>query len=364
MRSYPGFQNQRFKTYFDNEIYLPYVNFIYLPITIFLAFVITDFIHFGDQCIMPIILRVVLAGMMAGAAYYCINHRPNVLQQLESVTLITSALFLVVVGRIAIGFGNYDYQGGVILVMIYIGTFSRLSARYSLITLTCILASYLIGLSPLLYAAEPAHELEIISIYLSTYVLVAAACLRRELEVHKRFSQSEQLRKQAIQLRKQSSLFEALSYQDALTGCYNRLYLHQVIEPNINRRQSMTTIMIDIDHFKSINDTYGHQTGDMVIKDIAHAIQAKLPQSSNLFRYGGEEFLIVSQGLDVKQAQQLADDLLSSPDAVTLDVTVSVGVKHIERAIGSVEQLIEDADRALYQSKKNGRNCISWCQVA
>ena len=126
----------------------------------------------------------------------------------------------------------------------------------------------------------------------------------------------------------------------------------------------MTTIMIDIDHFKSINDTYGHQTGDMVIKDLAQAIKAKLPPSSNLFRYGGEEFLIVSQGLEVNQAEQLAKDLLSSPEAITLDVTVSVGVKHIERAIGSVEQLIEDADRALYQSKKNGRNCISWCQVA
>ena len=364
MRSYPGFQNQRFKTYFDNEIYLPYVNFIYLPITIFLAFIITDFIHFGDQCIMPIVLRVILSALMAGAAYYCINNRPNILQQLESLLLITSALFLVVVGRIAIGFGNYDYQGGVSLVMIYLGTFSRLSARYSLFTLTCILASYLIGLSPLLYAAEPAHELEIISIYLATYVLVAAASLRRDLEVHKRFSQSEQLRKQAIQLRKQSNLFEALSYQDALTGCYNRLYLHQVIEPNINRNQSMTTIMIDIDHFKSVNDTYGHQTGDMVIKELAKAIKAKLPVKSNLFRYGGEEFLIIAQGLNSTQAQQLSDSLLTSPSKLSLDVTVSVGVKHIDRAVGSVEQLIEDADRALYQSKKNGRNCISWCTVS
>ena len=143
--------------------------------------------------------------------------------------------------------------------MIYIGTFSRLSAKYSITTLSFIFSAYLIGLSPLLYEAEPTHEIETISVYLSGYVLISAACIRRDLEVHKRFAQSEQLRKQAIQLRKQSNMFEALSYKDALTGCYNRLYFQQVIGPSINRKQSITLIMIDIDHFKAINDIYGHQ---------------------------------------------------------------------------------------------------------
>lgn len=360
MRSYPGFQNQRFKTYFDNEIYLPYVKFIYVPITIFFTFIISDYINFGAQCIFPVVLRTVLFVIMMFVAAYCIKHKPNHLQQLEASLLVISALFLVYVGRIAIDFGNLDYQGGTILVMIYVGTFSRMSARYSLSALTIIFLCYLVGLAPPLYAAEPSHELETISVYASAYILIAASCLRRDFEVHKRFTQSEQLRKQAIQLRKQSNLFEALSYQDALTGCYNRLYLHQVIEPNIDRQLSMTTIMIDVDHFKSINDTYGHQTGDAVIKDLAEAIQDTLPQHSTCFRYGGEEFLVIIQNESEVSIKQLADDLLACPAQLRFEVTVSIGVKHVTQALGSVEQLINDADQALYSSKKKGRNCISW----
>ena len=253
MRSYSGFKNQRFKTYFDNEIYLPYINFIYIPISIFCAFIVTDYIHFGTECVTPIIFRVLLFLLMMAVARYCITNKPNVLELIESTFLVISALFLVYVGRLAIELSNFDYQGGIILVMIYIGTFSRLSVKYSISTLSFIFLAYLIGLAPQLYEAEPSHEIETISVYASAYILIAASCLRRDFEVHKRFTQSEQLRKQAIQLRKQSNMFEALSYQDALTGCYNRLYLHQVIEPSIDRQLSITSIMIDIDHFKSIN---------------------------------------------------------------------------------------------------------------
>lgn len=360
MRSYSGFKNQRFKTYFDNEIYLPYINFIYIPISIFCAFIVTDYIHFGTECITPIIFRIILFLLMMAVARYCIRNTPNVLELIESTFLIISSLFLVYVGRLAIELNNYDYQGGVILVMIYIGTFSRLSAKYSITTLSFIFSAYLIGLAPLLYEAEPKHEIEMISIYLAAYILISSACIRRDLEVHKRFAQSEQLRKQAIQLRKQSNLFEALSYQDALTGCYNRLYLHQVIEPNIDRQLSMTAIMIDVDHFKSINDTFGHQTGDAVIKELAEAIQNALPEHSTCFRYGGEEFLIIIQNESESGIRVLTNDLLACPTKLRFEVTVSIGIKHATQALGSVEQLINDADQALYSSKKKGRNCVSW----
>ncbi len=362
MRAYSGFKNQRFKTYFDNEIYLPYVKSIYIPITIFFAFIVTDLIHFGAECIMPALLRAIIVIAMWFSASYCIKYRPSSLQRLEAAFLIISALFLVYVGRFAIELGDFDYQGGIILVMIYVGTFSRMSARYSITALTFIFLSYIIGLSPSLYAAEPNHEIETISVYISAYILIAAACLRRDFEVHKRFTQSEQLRKQAIQLRKQSNEYEALSYKDALTGCYNRLYLHQVIEPNIDRQLSMTTIMIDVDHFKSINDTYGHQTGDFVIKDLAEAIQGTLPKHSTCFRYGGEEFLIIIQGENKANILTLGEHLLTCANKLRFEVTVSIGIKHVSQALGSVEQLINDADQALYLSKKNGRNCISWTE--
>ncbi|MFS1973093.1 GGDEF domain-containing protein [Vibrio splendidus] len=311
---------------------MPYINFIYIPISIFCAFIVTDYIHFGTECVTPIIFRALLFLLMMAVARYCITNKPNVLELIESTFLVISSLFLVYVGRLAIELSNFDYQGGIILVMIYIGTFSRLSVKYSISTLSFIFLAYLIGLAPQLYEAEPSHEIETISVYASAYILIAASCLRRDFEVHKRFTQSEQLRKQAIQLRKQSNMFEALSYQDALTGCYNRLYLHQVIEPSIDRQLSITSIMIDIDHFKSINDTYGHQMGDMVMV----------------------------QGETEASIESLVNSLLESPSRLRLEVTISIGVKHAPQALGSVEQLIDDADQALYISKKSGRNKIPW----
>ncbi|MEZ9765612.1 GGDEF domain-containing protein [Vibrio splendidus] len=339
---------------------MPYINFIYIPISIFCAFIVTDYIHFGTECLTPIICRIILFLIMMAVARYCITNKPNVLELVESSFLIVCSIFLLYVGRLAIELNNFDYQGGIILVMIYIGTFSRLSVKYSISTLSFIFLAYLIGLAPQLYQVEPSHEIETISVYASAYILIAASCLRRDFEVHKRFTQSEQLRKQAIQLRKQSNMFEALSYQDALTGCYNRLYLHQVIEPSIDRQLSITSIMIDIDHFKSINDTYGHQMGDMVIKELADEIQKRLPTSSNCFRYGGEEFLVMVQGETEASIQSLVDSLLKSPSHLRLEVTISIGVKHASQALGSVEQLIDDADQALYISKKSGRNKITW----
>jgi hypothetical protein len=93
---------------------------------------VTDFIHFGAECIMPALLRAIIVIAMWFSASYCIKHRPSSLQRLEAAFLIISALFLVYVGRFAIELGDFDYQGGIILVMIYVGTFSRMSARYSI----------------------------------------------------------------------------------------------------------------------------------------------------------------------------------------------------------------------------------------
>lgn len=122
----------------------------------------------------------------------------------------------------------------------------------------------------------------------------------------------------------------------------------------------MTAIMIDVDHFKSINDTFGHQTGDAVIKELAEAIHNALPEHSTCFRYGGEEFLIIIQNESEAGIRVLADDLLACPTQLRFEVTVSIGIKHATQALGSVEQLINDADQALYSSKKKGRNCVSW----
>ena len=100
--------------------------------------------------------------------------------------------------------------------------------------------------------------------------------------------------------------------------------------------------------------------GDLVIKKLAIEIQKRLPLGSNCFRYGGDEFLILVQGSTKESIQSLVGSLLECPYRLRLEVTISIGVKHASQALGSVEQFIDNADQALYISKKNGRNQISW----
>jgi len=364
MRTYTGFKKLRYQTYFNNEVYLPYAKFVYIPIAMFMAFAITDVIHFKEESYLPVTLRISMCLAMIGSALYCLNFKPRSFQFFEAILLIFSSLFLVYVGRLAIDIGNYDYQGGILLVMIYTGTFSRMSARYSLTALLCSFLCYALGLAPMLYDVDPHHEVESLSIHLSTFVLVTAACLRRDLEVHKRFSQSLQIRQQSIMLRKQAKKFQSLSFIDTLTQCKNRLYLHETIEPSLTNETSIAVYMLDIDHFKSINDKYGHQVGDVVLRELAQGILASLPDKTHCIRYGGEEFLILAKGLQFNDVEILGKALLESTTKIDTfkedNVTVSIGVSFHEKSQLSLDALIEQADQALYHSKQNGRDQLSW----
>ncbi|MBW3698287.1 GGDEF domain-containing protein [Vibrio sp. T187] len=365
MRTYTGFKKLRYQAYFNNKVYLPYAKFVYIPIAMFMAFSITDVIHFGEVSFLPLVLRLLMCLVMIGTAYFCLHYRPRAFQIFEAALLIFSSAFLVYVGRLAINLENYDYQGGLLLVMIYTGTFSRMSARYSLAVLVMVFACYAAGLAPLLYSVDPHHEVESLSIHVSTFILVIAACLRRDLESHKRFSQELQIRKQSFMLRRQAKTFKALSYLDPLTQCHNRLYLHQKLEPSLNHQDSISVYMLDIDHFKNINDTYGHQTGDKVLKDLARELRKIIPEQGHCIRYGGEEFLIIVIGLTYEKTQALGEALLALTRNVTVIeghpfITVSVGISHVEYTTLSIDQLIDRADQALYESKQNGRNQMTW----
>ncbi|MGF1753905.1 GGDEF domain-containing protein [Vibrio makurazakiensis] len=344
---------------------MPYAKFVYIPIVMFMGFVITDIIHFADSSYLPVILRMVTCAGMIASAYYCLQYRPRYFQTFESGLLIVASLFLVYVGQFAIGLQNYDYQGGLLLVMIYIGTFSRMSARYSVPSLIVAFLCYIAGLAPLLYDIDPHHEIESISIHVSAFILIVAACFRRDLEVNKRFIQAQQLRKQAILLRQQTRKFKALSYVDSLTQCFNRLYLHQILEPKLNQQESVTIYMLDLDFFKSVNDTYGHTVGDRVLRETASNLMQLTPANAHCIRYGGEEFLVLAAGLTQEQSLELGDTFLSATQTIKLpnqksDITLSVGATFSTHTSSVLDTLIEQADQALYHSKENGRNQTSW----
>ncbi|MHA6482868.1 histidine kinase N-terminal 7TM domain-containing diguanylate cyclase [Paenibacillus sp. strain BS8-2] len=164
-----------------------------------------------------------------------------------------------------------------------------------------------------------------------------------------------------------------LAYYDGLTGIYNRaqfiIRAKEQLELAALREQPASVIMFDIDHFKSFNDTYGHETGDEVLRHVAAICQKVLKPDMLFARYGGEEFVLAIRDVSMEQTAALAERLrealsgspLQSPNRDSLTVTASFGVASTSAfttGSTSLEALLRDADEALYQAKRSGRNRV------
>lgn len=168
---------------------------------------------------------------------------------------------------------------------------------------------------------------------------------------------------------------KALSITDSITGCYNRRYLEEKLPGEIKRarryQRNLSVVMCDIDHFKMVNDTYGHQVGDTVLSAFARRIQAAIRKDIDwMARYGGEEFVIVfpETSLDntAKKANMLRRMISERKVGVCghdqIFITASFGVSGIEAMDAkkkfTASDLIGDADYCLYQAKSSGRNRV------
>lgn len=166
-----------------------------------------------------------------------------------------------------------------------------------------------------------------------------------------------------------------LATVDGLTRLYVRRHLEQRLTEEIRKalrfNKKMSLIMIDIDHFKKFNDTYGHKTGDNVLKLVAQVLKQTVRAGVDLpARYGGEELTVVVPETDQEGALQLAERIreavattpLPGPNGETLHVTISLGVSTLPLHGRTKEELFEKADIALYQAKRNGRNQVAAAQ--
>jgi diguanylate cyclase (GGDEF)-like protein len=159
----------------------------------------------------------------------------------------------------------------------------------------------------------------------------------------------------------------AVSELDPLTGVPNRQVMMQVLERERDRALRMGAscciVLADVDFFKAVNDTHGHVAGDQVLRTIAGRFLAKLRRYDEIFRYGGEEFLICLPGADAKRAseiverlrQSLSDAPVALPDAGQLSITASFGLCLVAANV-PLKKTIEFADAALYKAKEGGRN--------
>jgi diguanylate cyclase (GGDEF)-like protein len=181
---------------------------------------------------------------------------------------------------------------------------------------------------------------------------------------------AEQLALSLANLQMQESL-RALSLRDPLTGLFNRRFLDESMERELARAarrvQPLSLIVIDVDHFKSINDGHGHDAGDMVLVALADVLRANSREEDIASRYGGEEFVLVMPGASCEQALRRAEELRQAIAAAQVrfrgralgTITASFGVASSQDCGLSAAGLFHAADQALYQSKRDGRNRVT-----
>lgn len=175
--------------------------------------------------------------------------------------------------------------------------------------------------------------------------------------------------------RKQAEMQLAhIARTDALTQVTNRRYFYELAEPEFQRVKSsegqLGVVMLDVDYFKKINDTYGHQIGDEVLKHVAKVCKGSLRQTDLFARYGGEEFICLVSGATPEDTQSIAEKLRQALAETPLElpeqkisITASLGVAVLHNAAKSLDELIGKADEALYTSKKEGRNRVTLSTV-
>ncbi len=174
---------------------------------------------------------------------------------------------------------------------------------------------------------------------------------------------------------KHARLFQEMQQQaltDSLTGCFNRRSFEMQLERDLHMatrlRQPVSLIMLDVDYFKRVNDSYGHDAGDVALRMLADAMREELRGVDTAARYGGEEFAIILPSADVEGARVVAERLRARIEKLNIptvgNITASFGIATFPVHAGSRDLLVTNADRSLYQAKFNGRNCVCAPPVA
>lgn len=174
----------------------------------------------------------------------------------------------------------------------------------------------------------------------------------------------------AIWFKQTQDKLKEMAMKDGLTGLYNHALLIELFEKEIDKQQrnngSISFAMIDIDDFKKINDTYGHISGDTVLKELSNILMSSVRGGDIVGRYGGEEFSIVFPGIDEQNAFQLCERIRKEVEDFnfeigieTVKITISIGINFNElKGIINKREIIQKADEALYRAKHNGRNRV------
>ena len=168
-----------------------------------------------------------------------------------------------------------------------------------------------------------------------------------------------------ITIKQQRDELTRMATHDQLTGLYNRHYLLDVTYQKIARakrhKDNLSLLMLDIDHFKLVNDNHGHQKGDLVLREIAQLLNEISRSEDVVARFGGEEFIILLEHCDIECALDKAENIRRHVEKLNpegIKITISIGLSELDLANESFNELLKQADDALYKAKSDGRNCV------
>jgi len=213
---------------------------------------------------------------------------------------------------------------------------------------------------------EATGELELRTIEIAEREKIEAELLKAREELE------EKVRERTAELEESNKRLKELSITDGLTGLYNHRYLMEMLKSECARsaryNRSLGFLMLDIDHFKQVNDNHGHLCGDVILKSIGQIIKNEVRSTDLVARYGGEEIAVVMNEVKLDAALKVAEKLRQRIEnnnfkykKKSLNITVSIGVAiYPGEENQSFEQLLNAADHALYRAKKEGRNKVCY----
>jgi len=215
-----------------------------------------------------------------------------------------------------------------------------------------------------LFSQEMLYKWVVISWSAVIFLMLLYRMFRLKFELTKNQRYQEELISINKLLNLQNKQFEDLAKTDQLTGLFNRIGIRDTLYDGLHAWKSDRTpfsfVMIDIDHFKKINDTHGHDIGDQVLQHSAHLLKENVRRSDVLARWGGEEFILVCPNTDLKQGEVVAELLRSKLEEAEIipgvKITASFGVATLSEP--NLDHLFKSADEALYEAKAQGRNMV------
>ena len=172
----------------------------------------------------------------------------------------------------------------------------------------------------------------------------------------------------ALRINVDTSMTMAIT--DPLTGCYNRRYFdmhfHNIIDESLQKEKNLSLMILDIDHFKEVNDTFGHTVGDELLQQFKKRVSDNIRITDLLARFGGEEFVVILPDTTINIAEQIAKRILTvikntpfKTSIGNINKTVSIGVVEVQKSdADNIKQLIDRADKCLYEAKNTGRNKV------